>query len=124
MPIGKSETNSLGNYGGNETITLTAEQLPSHSHTGTTDNVGLHSHTATDSGHNHSYTDAYFAENRGSGQNVYGTSAGTDGDNDYIYIEHPPLQHLLGMQILLSQIMVHIAIHLQRLLRVQAHQSI
>jgi microcystin-dependent protein len=85
MAIGKSGANNLGNHGGNQTITLTEGQMPSHSHTGTTSSEGAHSHTATDSGHVHTYTDAYFAENGGHGQNVYGTSAGTDGDNDYVY---------------------------------------
>ena len=85
MPLGKSNSNNLGDNGGNSNITLSTNQLPSHNHTGTTDSSGLHNHTATDSGHNHSYNDAYFAENKGGGQNIYGTSSSTDYDNDYIY---------------------------------------
>jgi microcystin-dependent protein len=86
MAIGKSSSNNLGGNGGNQSITLTEGQMPSHSHTGTTSSEGAHSHTATDSGHVHTYTDAYFAENSGGAQNnVFGTSAGTDGDNEYIY---------------------------------------
>jgi microcystin-dependent protein len=87
IPMGNSgETNfQLGNKGGAKTVTLEENQLPSHSHTGTTDESGVHNHTATDGGHNHLYSDAYFAENSGGGQNVYGTSAGTDHDNDYRY---------------------------------------
>lgn len=85
MPLGKSNSNNLGDNGGNSNITLTTNQLPSHNHTGTTNSAGVHTHTATDSGHNHSYNDAYFAENRSGGQNVYGTSSSTDNDNDYIY---------------------------------------
>jgi microcystin-dependent protein len=84
MPLGKSNSNSLGDTSGNSTITLSTNQLPSHSHTGTTNTAGSHTHTATDAGHNHSYDDAYFAENTGS-QNVYGTGSDTDYDNDYIY---------------------------------------
>jgi microcystin-dependent protein len=84
MPLGKSNSNSLGYTSGNSTITLSTNQLPLHSHTGTTNTAGSHTHTATDAGHNHSYDDAYFAENTGS-QNVYGTGSGTDYDNDYIY---------------------------------------
>jgi microcystin-dependent protein len=87
FPLGKN--NNLGTSGGNQTITLTTNQLPSHTHSGVTDTSGLHNHTATDSGHNHLYDDAYFAENRGGGGNVYGTSAGTDNDNDYIYRPTP-----------------------------------
>ena len=64
---------------------MSTNQLPSHNHTGTTDTAGSHTHTATDSGHAHSYNDAYFAENRGNRQNVYGTGAYTDYDNDFIY---------------------------------------
>jgi microcystin-dependent protein len=85
IPLGKSNSNNLGDNGGNSNITLSTNQLPSHNHTGTTNIEGLHTHTATDLGHNHSYNDAYFAENRSGGQNVYGTSSSTDYDNDYIY---------------------------------------
>jgi microcystin-dependent protein len=85
MPLGKSNTNILGDNGGNANITLSTTHLPSHTHTGTTSSSGTHNHTANDLGHVHSYNDAYFAENGGNGQNVYGTSSGTDGDNDYIY---------------------------------------
>ncbi len=87
MAIGKSGANNLGNNGGNQTITLTEGQMPSHSHTGTTSSEGAHSHTATDSGHVHTYTDAYFAEdlNGALQNNVFGTSAGNDGDNEYRY---------------------------------------
>lgn len=87
VPIGNSgETNfQLGNSGGNKTVTLDENQLPSHIHTGITDSSGDHNHTASDSGHAHQYNDAYFAENFGGGQYKYGTSAGTDWDNDYVY---------------------------------------
>jgi microcystin-dependent protein len=85
IPLGKSISNNLGDNGGNSNITLSTNQLPSHNHTGTTNSAGSHTHTATDSGHNHSYNDAYFAENRGGGQNVFGTASSSDYDNDYIY---------------------------------------
>jgi microcystin-dependent protein len=91
MPLGKSNINNLGDNGGNSNITLSTNQLPSHNHTGTTNTEGVHTHTATDAGHNHSYNDAYFAENRNGGQNVYGTSSGTDYDNDYIYRNPEPI---------------------------------
>jgi microcystin-dependent protein len=93
FPLGKSNSNSLGSSGGNETITLTTNQLPSHTHTGTTGADGVHNHTASDSGHTHAYDDAYFAENTGS-LNIYGTSAGTDNDNDYIYRSPQPVTSL------------------------------
>ena len=50
MAIGKSGANNLGNHGGNQTITLTEGQMPSHSHTGTTSSEGTHSHTSNATG--------------------------------------------------------------------------
>jgi hypothetical protein len=42
--------------------------------------------SSTDGSHNHTYNDAYFAENRGlSGNSRYGTSANTDTDNNFIW---------------------------------------
>jgi microcystin-dependent protein len=92
VPVGSSSVTNfnLGNTGGNKTVTLSESQIPSHTHTGTTNTSGTHNHTASDSGHNHTYTDAYFAENRGlAGANNYGTSAGTDNDNNFIYRSGP-----------------------------------
>lgn len=93
IPIGNSGSTNfqLGNTGGNKTVTLGVNQLPSHTHSGTTGDNGTHSHTATDAGHQHNYQDAYFAENRGVGQNIYGTASSTDNDNDYIYRSPQPV---------------------------------
>jgi microcystin-dependent protein len=44
-----------GDIVGHETIQLTVPQLPAHSHTGTTDSSGAHTHGITDPGHTHSY---------------------------------------------------------------------
>lgn len=94
IPMGKSGSTSIGQSGGNNSITLSESQLPSHSHTGTTSSNGSHTHTGTtnsngshthtvnDSGHVHSVEDAYFSENRGLHQNRFGTGSGTDNDND------------------------------------------
>jgi microcystin-dependent protein len=95
IPMGNSNTGQtgflLGNSGGNKNITLGVDQLPSHSHTGTTSSAGTHSHSATDSGHQHPYQDAYFAENQlGGPNNVFGTSASTDNDNSYRYRDPAP----------------------------------
>ena len=86
MPVGKSTTSgfSLGSYGGSKTVDIGLNNLPPHQHTGTTNSSGNHNHTATDSGHTHPYVDAYFAENQGNNQGIFGTSAGTDWDNHYI----------------------------------------
>jgi len=50
MAIGKSGANNLGGNGGNQSITLTEGQMPSHSHTGTTSSSGTHSHTSNATG--------------------------------------------------------------------------
>jgi microcystin-dependent protein len=43
--------------GGEATHTLTATEIPSHTHTGTTVSNGAHAHSITDPGHTHSITD-------------------------------------------------------------------
>jgi microcystin-dependent protein len=87
VPIGRTDSNQeLGSIGGSNSVTLSTSQIPSHTHTGTTDASGLHNHIASDSGHAHTYDDAYFAENYGGGSNNhFGTSSGTDYDNSYHY---------------------------------------
>jgi microcystin-dependent protein len=61
LPIGyKSGTNNLGNTGGSNSITLNTTQMPSHTHTGTSDESGSHTHTGTSDAnglHTHSITD-------------------------------------------------------------------
>lgn len=86
FPMGKG-TSSLGVTGGSDTVTLTSDKIPSHSHTASVGSAGEHSHTATTDtagSHAHSYDDAYFAEHSGA-DNHFGTSAGTDNDNDYYF---------------------------------------
>jgi len=78
---------------------LTVPEMPSHNHNKATASPGInttadgttsvqadHTHGITDPQHNHKYQDAYFAENRALPYpRVYGTSAGTDGDNNFLY---------------------------------------
>jgi microcystin-dependent protein len=62
---------------GEETHTMSVNEMPSHTHSGTTDAGGAHSHT---------YNDAYFAEaggNQINGNSVFGTSGDTDTDNQF-----------------------------------------
>jgi len=47
----------LDSVGGAETHTLSVSELPSHTHTGTTDSSGAHVHSITDPGHTHTITD-------------------------------------------------------------------
>jgi microcystin-dependent protein len=73
----QSEFNALGKTGGEKTHTITVNELPAHNHDGSTSTVANHTHN---------YQDAYFAENVGGGaNNVFGTNAGTDGDNSFYY---------------------------------------
>ena len=57
IPVGldssQTQFDTLGEIGGSNTNTLTVSQIPPHSHTGTTDTGGLHSHGTTDPGHTH-----------------------------------------------------------------------
>ena len=66
---------------GNNTVTLTTENLPSHNHSFS----GTNANTSSES-HSHTYNDAYFAENRGiSGNQQYGLAAGSDTNNNFIW---------------------------------------
>jgi microcystin-dependent protein len=57
VPVGKTVSNSVGNSGGNSSITLTTNQLPAHTHTGTSDVSGQHLHVGTtDANGTHSHT--------------------------------------------------------------------
>lgn len=72
---------TLGAAGGNQSRTLTLNELPTHQHTFT----GTAATTSSNS-HSHTYTDAYFAENGGGGyggNSVFGLSAGSDNDNSF-----------------------------------------
>ncbi len=51
-----SVARAMGTTVGAETHTITQAQMPSHSHTGTTDSAGAHSHGVTDPGHAHTQT--------------------------------------------------------------------
>jgi len=60
-----SGSRALGSTAGSETHTLTTAEMPAHQHT---------------------YQDAYFAENTGGGSNnVFGTGASSDTDNSFRY---------------------------------------
>ena len=83
LPVGKSGSNSIGNVGGASSVTLSVSNLPSHTHTGTVDSAGSHTHGITDPGHTHTTQDAYFAEYNGSvgPRGFTGSNNGIDNDN-------------------------------------------
>lgn len=81
FPMGKTSDTNLGDSGGSNSITLTAEQLPSHTHSGTVNSAGEHNHIASDSGHTHNIQDAYFSAWNGINDSVTGSFAGVDYDN-------------------------------------------
>lgn len=69
----------------NNTVTISTTNLPSHNHSFT----GTGAWTSSES-HSHTYSDAYFAENRGESDRVgnnsrFGTGANTDNDNSFIW---------------------------------------
>lgn len=85
---GISANNTLGANGGNQTLSIAVANLPAHNHTFT----GTAATTSNNS-HSHNYQDAYFAENTNligntntaGGNARFGTSAGTDGDNSFLF---------------------------------------
>lgn len=76
---------SIGGTGGAETITLTTNELPAHTHTGTTDSDGAHTHGVTDPGHVHTVSGAatLYASNA-IGNNTPGTLDATPGELDNV----------------------------------------
>lgn len=84
MPIGVSESYNLGITGGASTKTLSISEIPAHTHTGTTDSSGSHTHSVNDPGHNHQY---YMSRDDGNssnnaGQNPAGDAFGSDYGNN------------------------------------------
>jgi microcystin-dependent protein len=68
---------------GVETVTLTRNEMPAHTHgptnvSGNTNGTGV---TGSESAHTHTYQDAYFAENAGGGGSIFGNGSTTDTDN-------------------------------------------
>lgn len=68
---------SIGTTGGSATKTLSTNEMPAHTHTGTTDEDGSHTHSITDSGHSHTMkTESVSA---GAGSTVANNDQGSGG---------------------------------------------
>jgi microcystin-dependent protein len=92
IPVGKTNSTNLGSSGGNNTITLATNQLPSHTHTGTTVSNGSHSHTGTtdsNGSHSHSINDPGHAHSQWTNQDDFNEYGGNPpsfaDDNGSIY---------------------------------------
>ena len=79
FPIGVGLFN-LGVTGGSSTATLTTNELPSHTHSGTTDSNGNHTHSITDPGHSHGRLNAIDDNN---GSNNPGQAPVGDANDNY-----------------------------------------
>ena len=81
VPVGNSNATNfnLGNSGGNKTVTLGVNQLPSHQHSGTTNADGVHSHSINDPGHTHTQSTINddFNNSGGNPPSFSGDSAGS-----------------------------------------------
>lgn len=53
--VGAGSTYAVDATGGANTVTLNSTQIPSHTHTATTDSQGSHTHAISDPSHAHSY---------------------------------------------------------------------
>lgn len=75
--IGANGSHLLSSTGGSESNTLTALQMPAHTHTGTTDSAGSHSHSINDPGHAHISRIGY---DDGNASNIPGQAPSGDAD--------------------------------------------
>lgn len=80
MILGVSGGHALATTGGAETQILTQNELPSHSHTGTTNDGGSHTHTINDPGHVHARLNA---RDDGNSSNTPGQAPAGDANTNY-----------------------------------------
>ncbi len=81
LPIGTSGSFALASTGGSANKTLTNTELPSHTHTGTADSAGAHTHGVSDPGHSHNELNGYDDHNN---SNQPGQAASGDGTDNIV----------------------------------------
>ena len=74
--VGVGSTYTVGATGGSSTVTLTSAQLPSHTHTGSTNNAGNHTHTVSAPSMNKYYSNAGGYAIQAYGSQTYTTDTG------------------------------------------------
>ena len=74
--LGASDSHAVGSTGGEETHTLTAEEMPAHSHSGTTSTNGNHTHGVPDCGDYGGSGNGFDSGDHGVYRHVNTTSAG------------------------------------------------
>jgi microcystin-dependent protein len=82
MPFGASPSYSFASTSGSASATLSIANMPSHTHTGTTDAGGVHNHSITDPGHTHTQTTINDDFNN-SGENPPGFTADSAGSRTW-----------------------------------------
>lgn len=81
MVMGTSSSYTYASTGGNASVTLATNNLPSFSISGTTDNGGLHTHSVNDSGHSHG---TYNGRDDGNCSNVSGQAPPGDSFDNIV----------------------------------------
>lgn len=88
-PIGYNGSFTFGSSGGNSSLNIEIENLPAHTHTGTTNGGGAHNHTITDPGHVHPITN-------GRGNADFSNQPGEQAIGDCDPDDGVPENHVLG----------------------------
>lgn len=81
--VGSGASYAVGATGGAASVTLSVAQLPSHTHSATSDVQGAHTHVVDDPGHAHSFT--VIAQNTDSQGSSALTGGGVNSANDGQY---------------------------------------